>query len=133
MSRASKSASPMLLPPLHTDRLVRDTLILAIAQRQVHVLQTLRRGSLEQVIDRRVHDDTLARAVDCEAANLDAVFAGDVLYERGLADDADELLASIAVLEDVADVAGGHGAVERDGDGVLKGVSDEEKEGDKER
>lgn len=54
-----------------------------------------------------------------ETADLDAVLARDVLDERGLAGDFDEFFAGVAVLVEGADVAGGHGAGEGDGDGVL--------------
>lgn len=54
-----------------------------------------------------------------EAADLDAVFAGDSFDERGFACDFDELFAGVAVLVEGADVTRGHGAREGDGDGVL--------------
>jgi hypothetical protein len=99
--------------------LIRNALILSITQCQVHILQALRRRALEQVIDGGINNNALAGAVDGETANLDAVLARDVLDERGLADDFDEFLAGVAVLVEVADVAGCHCAVEGDGDGVL--------------
>ena len=82
-------------------------------------MQALCRSALEQVINRSIDDDALARAVDGETTDFDAVLARDVLDERGLADNLDELLAGVAVLVQVADVAGCHCAVEGDGDGVL--------------
>jgi hypothetical protein len=108
-----------LSPPSRPPLLIRNPLILPIAQGQVHILQALRRSALEQVIDGGVNNNALAGAVDGETTNLDAVLARDVLDERGLADDFDELFAGVAVLVEVADVAGCHCAVEGDGDGVL--------------
>ena len=60
--------------------------------------------------------------MDSEATNLNTVLAGDVLDERRLADNLDKLLAGVAVLVQVADVALGHSAVERDRDCVLENV-----------
>lgn len=111
-----KSSKPELL------RLVGDTLVLAIPEREVHVLKTLGCCTLEKVVDRGVDDDALARAVDGESADLHAVLARDVAHERGLANNLDELLAGVAVLVDVSDITGSHGAVERDGDCVLVNV-----------
>lgn len=106
--------------PLHS---VRNALVLAIPERQIHVLQALRRCALEEVVDGGVDYDALAGAVYCEAADFDAVLAGNVADERGLANDLDKLLAGIAVLVDVADVSRGHSPVERDRNGVLVSVS----------
>ena len=91
--------------------LIRNTLILAIPQRQIHILQTLRRRALEQIVNRRVDHDTLAARMDSESANLDAVLSGYRLHQWGLASDLYELLARIPVLVDVANVSRGHGAV----------------------
>jgi hypothetical protein len=98
---------------------MRNPLILTIPEREVHVLQALRRRTLEQIINRRIDYDALARAVHREATNLDAMLARDILDERRLADNLDELFTGVSVLVEVADVAGCHGTVERDGDGVL--------------
>lgn len=114
-----------LLPfPTHAClHLVRDTLVLPISESQVHVLQTLCGRALEQVVNGSIDDDAFARAVDSEAADLDTVLARDVLDQGRFTDNLDEFLAGVAVLVDVADVAGGHCAVEGDGDGVLFGIS----------
>jgi hypothetical protein len=101
--------------------LVRNAIVFTVAQGQVHVLQALSRSALEQVVDSCVDDNALARAVDGETTDFDAVLAGDVLDEWGLANDLNELLAGVAVLVQVADVARCHCAVERNGDGVLLG------------
>jgi hypothetical protein len=106
--------------PVH---LVRDALVLAISERQVHVLQALRRRTFEEVVDCGVDDDALSRAMDCEATDFDTVLARNVADERGLADNLDKLLAGVTVLVDIADVSGGHGSVQRDGNGVLGSVS----------
>lgn len=97
----------------------RDALVLSIAQGEVHVLQTLGRGTLKQVVDRGAHHHALARLVHLEAADLDAVLATDVLHQRRLTDDLDQLLTGVAVLVDLANVARRHGLVERDRDGVV--------------
>lgn len=107
----------------HLNHLIRDTVIFAVSKGKIHVLEALRRSSLEEVVDGSIDDNTLARTVDCEATDLDAVLAGDVLDKRRLADDLDELLACIAVLVKIADIAGSHGAIEWDGDSVLCRVS----------
>jgi hypothetical protein len=99
--------------------LIRNPIILAIPKREVHVLQTLGRRTLEEIIDRRIDDNTLAGGVHGKATNLDAVFAANVFHERRLADDFDEFFAGVAVLVDVADVTGCHCAVEGNGDCVL--------------
>ena len=57
--------------------------------------------------------------MDAEAADLDAVFACNGFDEGGFADDLDEFFAGVAGLVEGADVAGGHGVGEGDGDGVL--------------
>ena len=54
-----------------------------------------------------------------EAADLNAVFARDVLDEGGFAGDFDEFFAGVAVLIEGADVARSHGLRKWDGDGVL--------------
>lgn len=54
-----------------------------------------------------------------EAADLDAVAAGDGLDGGGLAGDADEALAGVALGEEVADVAAAHGGREGDVDCML--------------
>jgi hypothetical protein len=48
--------------------------------------------------------------------NLDTVTTSDVLDQGCLADDLDELLAGVAVLVEVADIAGGHFFFEGDAD-----------------
>jgi hypothetical protein len=55
-----------------------------------------------------------------ETTNLNAVTASNVLDEGSLASNLDELLTSVAVLVEVANVAGGHLLVQGDADGVLK-------------
>jgi hypothetical protein len=74
----NRSSPPTYIP---SSILVRNTLILSIAQCQVHVLQTLCSSTLEQVVNSRVNDDALARAVHGETTNLDAVLARNVLDE----------------------------------------------------
>lgn len=108
--------------PTSTSRhslLQRNALVLAVAKRQVHVLQTLCSSALEQVVDGNVDDDALARAVDGEATDFDAVLTADVLDERALARNLDELLLVETVLVELSDVARGHLVGERDGDGVV--------------
>jgi len=83
--------------------------------------QALGGGTLEQVVDGGTDDDALAAGVDGKSTDLNAVAAGNVLDERGLADDLDELLAGVAVLVEVADVTGGHLLLQRDADRVLRG------------
>ena len=99
--------------------LIRNAFILAISECQIHVLQTLRRRTLEQIVDSSVDDNSLSRAVYGKAADFNTVLARNRLHERRLAGDFDEFFSGVSVLVDVADVAGGHGAVEGDGDGVL--------------
>ena len=128
--RANKKKAPrsiypqslLFFSPLSATLLQRNALVFAVAKRQVHVLQTLCSSALEQIINSSIDNDALAGAVDSEPANLHAVLARDVAHERGLANDLDELLAGVAVLVDVADITGGHGAVEGDGDCVLVNV-----------
>ena len=62
-----------------------DAFILTVSQRKIHILQTLRRRTLKQVINRRINNNPLARAMHRKATNLDAVLARDVLHERRLA------------------------------------------------
>lgn len=108
---------------------MRNAIILAIPESKIHILQTLGGRTLEEIINRSINDDALTRRMDGEASDFNAVFTRNVLDERGLADDFDEFFAGVAVLVDVADVAGCHGAVEGDGDGVLCRVSREGLEG----
>lgn len=67
--------------PFCAPNLVRDAVILAVAEGQVHVLEALRGSALEEVVNGGVDDYALAGAVDGEATNLNAVLAGDVLDE----------------------------------------------------
>jgi hypothetical protein len=106
-------------PTLLIMHLIRNPIILAIPEREVHVLQTLGRRTLEEIINRRIDHNTLARGVHGKATNLDAVLSRNVFHEWGLADDFDEFFAGVAVLVDVADVTGCHCAVEGNGDCVL--------------
>lgn len=99
--------------------LVWDAVILAIAKRQVHILQTLCSSTLEQIVDCSVDNDTLPGAMHRKATDFNAVLARNILYKWRFACDFDEFLAGVAVLVDVPDVAGCHCAVEGDGDGVL--------------
>ena len=57
--------------------------------------------------------------MDGETADLNAVLAADVLDQRALARDLDELLFVVAVLVELADVAGRHLVGQGDGDGVV--------------
>lgn len=57
--------------------------------------------------------------MDAEATHLDAMGAADGLDGGGFASDFDEGLAGVAVLVKGADVAGGEGCIEGNGDGVL--------------
>lgn len=85
LNRSSDSHQPSLflsLLPFSKRRLVRNTLVLAVSERKVHILQALCCGALEQVVNSGIDNDTLSRAVDGETANLDAVLARDVLNER---------------------------------------------------
>lgn len=119
----------------------RDALVFAVAKGKVHVLcsehisfnpicdlsdcwtegltQALGGGTLEQVVNGSTHDDPLAAGVDSEATNLNAVAASDGLDGRRLANDLHELLTSITILVDVANVAGGHLLLQGDADSVL--------------
>lgn len=85
--------------------------------------QALSGGTLEQVVDGSADNDTLAAGVDGESTDLDTVAAGNVLDERGLADDLDELLASVTILVEVTDVARSHLLLQGNADGVLEIVS----------
>ena len=81
--------------------------------------QALGSSTLQQVVDSGTDNDALAAGVDGEATDLDTVTASNVLDQRGLANDLDELLSGVAVLVEVADVTGGHLLLQRDADGVL--------------
>lgn len=96
-----------------------NSLVFRIPQRKVHVLQTLGRSALEQIVNRRADDDPLAAGMDREAAHFDTMSTRNGFDEGGFAGDLDELFTGIAVLVDVADVAGDHLLVQRDGYGVL--------------
>jgi hypothetical protein len=106
-------------PTLLIMHLIRNPIILAIPKREVHVLQTLGRRTLEEIVNRRIDHNTLAGGVYGKATNLDTVLSRNVFHERGLADDFDKFFAGVAVLVDVADVTGCHCAVEGNGDCVL--------------
>jgi hypothetical protein len=81
--------------PVH---LIRDAFVLGVAQSKVHVLQTLCRSTLEQVINCSIDNNALARAVNSESTDLNTVLARDVLDQRRLANDLDKLLSGVAVL-----------------------------------
>ena len=81
--------------------------------------QTLCGGTLEQVINGSTHNNTLAAGVNGKAANLNTVASGNVLHQRGLANDLDELLTSVALLVDVADIARSQLLLEGNADGLL--------------
>ena len=66
-----------------------------------------------------LHDDALAGAIDIEATNLNAVLVLDRLDVGSLADNLDELLASVAVLVDVANLTRGHFLGQGNVDGEL--------------
>jgi hypothetical protein len=82
--------------------------------------QALSSGTLEEVVNGGANNDTLAAGVHGETTNLNTVTASNVLDEGSLASDLDKLLTSVAVLVDVADVAGSHLLVQGDADGVLE-------------
>ncbi|GKT96419.1 LOW QUALITY PROTEIN: putative amino acid decarboxylase [Colletotrichum tofieldiae] len=82
-------------------------------------METLSGRTLEKVVNGRADNDALAAAVNSEAADLDAVLVHDVLDQRRLADNLDELLAGVAVLVDLADVTRGDGLVQWNVDGGL--------------
>jgi hypothetical protein len=48
-----------------------------------------------------------------ETTNLDAVLAGNILHERRLADNLDELFAGITILVEVTDISRRHLLFER--------------------
>lgn len=87
---------------------------------QGELTQALGGGTLEEVVDGSADNNTLTAGVDGEATDLDAVATGNVLDERGLADDLDELLAGVTVLVEVTDVTGGHLLLQGNADGVLQ-------------
>jgi len=107
------------LPPIVSTPSQSSSAHQLLTQRKVHILQTLRRRALQQVIYRHIDHNPLSAGVDAEASDLDSVLAGDVLDGRRLADDFDELLAGEAVGVDITDVTGFHFAVEGEVDGVL--------------
>src|SRR5688500_19312218 len=57
---------------------------------EVEVLHGLRRGALEQVVERRDHDDALAPGCEREATDLHVMLVGDPAHPRRILDDADE-------------------------------------------
>lgn len=62
---------------------------------------------------RNSHYDTLARAINSKAANLNTVLVLDRSHKRRLANDLDELLAGVSVLVDLSNITRGHGLVQR--------------------
>jgi hypothetical protein len=77
-------------------------------------------GTLEEVVNGGAYNDAVLLGVNGEATDFNAVAASNILDNGWLADDLHKLLASIAVLVDVADVTRGHGLFERNVDGQLK-------------
>lgn len=77
-------------------------------------------GTLEEVVNGGAYNDTVLLGVNGKAADFNAVAASNVLDNGRLADDLHKLLASVAVLVDVADITRGHGLLERDADCELK-------------
>jgi hypothetical protein len=82
--------------------------------------QALSGGTLEEVVDGSADNNALAAGVDGESTDLNAVAASNILDERGLANDLNELLASVTVLVEVADITRSHLLLQRDADGVLQ-------------
>lgn len=80
--------------------------------------ETLSGSTLQQVVDGSTDHNALAAGVDGEATNVNTVAARNVLDKGSLTNDLDELLTGVAVLVDVADVAGGHLLVQGNADGV---------------
>lgn len=78
-------------------------------------------STLEQVINSSADNYPLAAVMDGKSTNINAVAAGDVLDNGCFANDLDEPFARIAVLEDVANIAGGHLLVQRNANGMLEG------------
>lgn len=76
-------------------------------------------STLQQVVNGSADNDPLAAGVHGKAANLHTVTASNVLDQRSLAHDLDELLTGVTVLVEVADITRGHLLGERDADGVL--------------
>lgn len=66
-----------------------------------------------------LHDDALASAINCKASNLNAMELADVLDHGSLSYHLDQLLASISVLVNLANVARVHCLVEGDVDGQV--------------
>lgn len=81
--------------------------------------QALGGGTLQQVVNGGADNHAFAAGVDGESADLDTVATGNVLDKRGFAHDLDELLTSVAILVEVADIAGGHLLLQRNADRVL--------------
>lgn len=82
--------------------------------------QTLGSSSLQQVVDGGTDNHPLAARVDSKTTDLDAMLTGDVLDQRRLTNNLDELLAGVTLLVDVADVTRGHLLLEGHADGVLE-------------
>lgn len=80
-------------------------------------------STLEQVIDGRADHHSLTAGVHGKSPDFHSVSAGDVLYQRRLANNLDKLFAGITVLVDVADVPRRHLLVQRHADGVLRRMS----------
>src|ERR1700710_1610221 len=58
----------------------RNPLILSIPQRQIHILQTLRRRPLQQIIDRNIHHRPLPARMHSKPPNLHAMLTRDILH-----------------------------------------------------
>lgn len=75
-------------------------------------------STLEQVINGSTDNDTLAAGVDGKTTNLDTVTASNILNQGSFTGDLDELLAGIAFLVEVADIARGHLLLQGNADAV---------------
>lgn len=81
--------------------------------------ETLSGRALEQVVNGSAHNYPLTAGVDGEPTNLNTMTASNALDQRRFANDVHKLLASITLLEDIADVTRGHLLLQRDADRVL--------------
>lgn len=81
--------------------------------------QALGGGTLQQVVNGGADNHALAAGVDGKSTDLDTVATGNVFDKRGFAHNLDELLTSVAILVEVADIAGGHLLLQGNADRVL--------------
>ena len=58
--------------------------------------------------------------MESKSTDINAMAASDVLDHGSFTDDLNEFFSCVAVVEDVADVTGGHLLLQGDADGVLK-------------